>query len=164
MVPCNLKWGEDSYWSQVWTSVPSATITGNYIHADKIFISGLGITGTYLWTENMVSVSLVLLVTYCCWHKGRSWLIQKSEEQDLALQQQLCAMPTDKGSQLGRETWIGLILVESAGAREDCSAQQPAYGTHMAFPTLISKWFQEARLSCHQPFKYTSHHFSATTK
>lgn len=48
------------------------------------------------------------------------------------------AMPTDKGIQVARETWVGLILVESVDAKEDCSAQQPTYGTHMAFSTLIS--------------------------
>lgn len=61
------------------------------------------------------------------------------------------AMPADKGSQQGRETWVGLILVESVGARENCTAQQATYGTQRAFSTLIAKLFQEIRLSCHQP-------------
>lgn len=46
---------------------------------------------------------------------------------------------TGKGRQLGRESWTGLVLVESVRTGEDCSAKQPTYGTHMAFSTLISK-------------------------
>lgn len=39
---------EDSFRPPVWTSVPKATITGNYICAGKISISGLGVTRAYL--------------------------------------------------------------------------------------------------------------------
>lgn len=59
-------------------------------------------------------------------------------EQDIGLQQQQYMWT--KGIKT-EEKWVGLSM-GLVGTRENCSAQQPTYGTHMAFLTLVSKWSQ----------------------
>lgn len=147
MVLCNLVWGEDSSWPHVWTSVSAATITGNDIHADKIFISGLGITGAYSWTENTVSVSPVLLVTRCYPQRGRSWLIQKSE-QDLAPQQQLRCLQRESTGRRNLD-WTDIGWVCRGKGRLQCSTTH-IWHTHSIFNfdiQMISKGCSTTSLS-----------------
>lgn len=119
--------------------------TGNYIHNGKIFISSLGLSVNRKHGICLSSTfSDLLLLTQ------RKKLIN-SEIGGTRPSPAAGAMPVDKGSQQGRGTWVGLILVESIGAMEDCAAQQATYDTHRAFSTLIAKLFQEARLFCHYP-------------
>lgn len=148
MVLCNLVGGEDSFWPQVWTSVSAATITGNDIHADKTFISGRGITGAYLWTENTVSVSPVLLVTRCYWQRGRSWLIQESEEQDLAPQQQLRCLQRESTGRRNLD-WTDIGWVCRGKGRLQCSTTH-IWHTHSIFNfdiQMISKGCSATSLS-----------------
>lgn len=148
VVLCNLVWGEDSSWPQVWTSVSAATITGNDIHADKTFISGLGITGAYSWTENMVSVSPVLLVTRCYQQRGRSWLIQKAEEQDLAPQQQLRCLQRESTGKRNLD-WTDIGWVCRGKGRLQCSTTH-IWHTHRFFNfdiQMISKGCSATSLS-----------------